>query len=353
MCLFLRAIPRYMRKMRRRWESRFLLFVVFSLSISCDWLREEEPAPKPGTVLGPKKEVSVPSDFTGPIDPEWPPSHPGDERLQLEASRLFREEQKKQRQQGVAKSRQRSPHLFVEEGKIGDFHYLEVVMGQMRSPDDPMPLVVVLHGRGSKPTIPAQSFRDQLPLRFFIPQAPDRIGNGYTWLATYTQSGQIQLLTRSLSARVDQLAPAIFAFQKLRPTLGKPIVTGFSQGGILSYALATRYPNRFAAAFPLAGWLPPALYPAHNSKQKFPYIYAQQPAEDRIIPVEKARATVKALRGRGLRVDYRESPGGHRVTPAMDEEVLRATRKYLAGYFKTKPPVNAPRSQRSAAATPQ
>lgn len=328
-----------MRKMRRRWVSSLLLFVVLSFSGACDWFGDENPPPSaPGPKIEPKIEVIPPPDFTGPIDPEWPPSHPGDEYLRREASRLFREGLEAHRLHGTAESRKASStNLFVEEGKIGAFHYLEVIMGRITSPDDPMPLVVVLHGRGGKPTIPAQSFRDQLPLRFFIPQAPDRKGNGYTWLATYTQSGQTQLLTRSLSARVDQLAPAIFAFQRLRPTLGKPIVTGFSQGGILSFALATRYPSRFAAAFPLAGWLPPALYPDHNAKQKFPYIYAQQPAHDTIIPAEKARATVKALRARGLRVDYRESPGGHKVTPAMDEEVRRATRHYLAGYFKNKP----------------
>lgn len=330
--------------MKRRRESGALLLVLLSFSISCDWLEDKKsPPPPPEQKIEPKKEVKAPPDFTGPIDPEWPPSHPGDEELQKKASRLFREEEKERRAKGKRDlPKPSSSNIFVEEGKIGEFRYLEVIIGKVQSPDEPMPLVVVLHGRGGKPTIPAQSFRDQLPLRFFIPQAPDKMGNGYTWLATYTQSGQTQLLTRSLSARVDQLAPAIFAFQKLRPTLGKPIVTGFSQGGILSYALVTRYPKRFAAAFPLAAWLPPALYPAQYPKQKYPYIYAQHPRDDKIIPVEKARVTVKSLRARGLRVDYRESPGGHVVTREMDEEVLRATRKYLAGYFKNSPTEKRP-----------
>lgn len=316
------------------------LLALLSFSTSCDLLDEKNsPAPPSQPKIETKKEVKPPPDFTGPIDPSWPPSHPVDAELQKNASRLFRETLKNQKAKEKSSSgtKPSSPDLFVEEGQIGEFKYLEVIMGKMQSPDDPMPLVVVLHGRGGKPTIPAQSFRGQLPLRFFIPQAPDKMGNGYTWLATYTQSGQIQLLTRSLSARVDQLAPAIFAFQKLRPTLGKPIVTGFSQGGILSYALATRYPKRFAAAFPLAAWLPPALYPTEYPKQKYPYIYAQHPRDDKVIPVDKARATVKNLRARGLNVDYRESPGGHVVTPQMDEEVLRATRRYLAGYFKSPP----------------
>lgn len=313
----------------------FLLVFVF-LGLGC----EEEPAPLPKEPpIEPKKEVEPPPSYSGPIDPEWPPSQPGDTAVKIAASRLLREQLKASPKATTVETL--SSNLFVERGKIGDFEYLEVILGRIRHPDDPMPLVVVLHGRGGKPTVPAHSFSEDRPLRFFIPQAPDKLGDGYTWLATYTKSGETQLLTRSLSARADQLAPAIAAFQRLRPTLGKPIVTGFSQGGILSFALATRYPSRFAAAFPLAGWLPPALYPSvrlpsAKPAPKYPYIYAQHPTQDQTIPVELARDTVRSLRARGLRVDFRESPGGHTVTPEMNNEVLRATRKYLAGYFRAK-----------------
>jgi phospholipase/carboxylesterase len=124
---------------------------------------------------------------------------------------------------------------------------------------------------------------------------------------------------------------------KLRPTLGKPIVTGFSQGGILSFALATRYPTLFAAAFPLAGWLPPVLYPPAATKQKYPYIYAQHGARDTTVPTQKGRATIQGLRARGLRVDYREVPGvGHLVTSGMHSELHTATNRFLAGYFDEK-----------------
>lgn len=289
--------------------------------------------------LEPKRDLKPPANFNGPIDPEWPPSKPAGPGQLLEESRRLREEyQKRQHRSGApSPSIQTSPELFVERGKIGDFEYLEVIMGRMQHPDDPMPLVVVLHGRGGKPRIPAESFRSELPLRFFIPQAPDKLGDGYTWLATWTNSPDKQLFARSLAARADQLAPAIRAYQKVRPTLGKPIVTGFSQGGILSFALATRYPRQFAAAFPLAGWLPAVLYPKQKKGQSFPYIYAQHGGVDSIVPTAKGRETVRALRARGLRVDYREVEGvGHVVTTGMNNEVHQATKRYLAGYFKDK-----------------
>jgi phospholipase/carboxylesterase len=320
------------------WRVSWCLILL--LALGCGGFGEEVPSPR--TRIEPRQEVRPPPEYTGPIDPEWPPSRPSDFLVLLEESRLLREEYRSRNHESGKPVRgvRESPELFVESGKIGDFEYLEVIMGPMKHPDDPMPLIVVLHGRGGRPKIPSRSFRETLPLRFFIPQAPDKVGDGFTWIATWTNSPEKQLFARSLSARADQLAPAIKAFMRLRPTLGKPIVTGFSQGGIMSFALATRYPDQFAAAFPLAGWLPPVLYPTMNPKQKYPYIYAQHGSKDTVVPTNHGRATVRSLRARGLKVDYREVAGvGHVVTPGMDEEVHRATRRFLSGYFAEKRPV--------------
>lgn len=309
--------------------------------------KEEERPPPPPPVLEPKKEVIVPEDFHGPIDPEWPPSHPADLVVELEASRLLRqalEARPKGPRKVVGKmSEGDTVGLYVERGKIGDFEYLEVIVGPLRDPDAPMPLVVFLHGRGGRARVPSAPFSNEQPYRMFIPQAPDKLGSGYTWFATWTNSGQLQLLTRSISARADQVAPVIEAFRRSNPTLGKPILVGFSQGGILSFSLSTRYPSRFAAAFPMAGWLPPALYPVPKKDQKFPYIYAQHGGADRAVPVERGRETVRRLRGLGLRVDYRELPGvGHVVTEDMEESMSRGVERILEALSSS--PKKAPRS---------
>jgi len=203
-------------------------------------------------------------------------------------------------------------------------------VGKVVHPDDPLPLVVLLHGRGNRPQIPDGPFDSSMPFRMFLPQAPDPLGDGFTWIAVPTNSEDTQLFSRSLSGRLDQLAPAIMAFREMRPTLGKPIVVGFSQGAILTFGLVTRFPRDFAAGFPIAGWLPPALYPEVRPGQSFPYIFAQHGGADSVVPTVKDRETVKALRAKGLWVDYRESPGvGHFVTPEMSTEVRRAIGKML------------------------
>ncbi len=315
----------------------FLSSAFFSIGCS-----EEKPPPPAPPPIEPKKNVTPPPDFSGPIDPEWPPSAPVDLQIELRASRLLRDHLKANPK---ASARSFSPvegateGVFVDRGKIGDFEYLEVIVGPMRHPDDPMPLVVLFHGRGGSAKVPSEPFKSPFPLRIFIPQSPDKLGPGYTWFATWTMSGELQLLTRSISARADEMAAAIEAFRTLRPTQGKPILVGFSQGGMMSFALATRYPHRFGGAFPIAGWLPPPLLPVPKKEQKFPYIYAQHGKNDKTVPTEYGRETVRRLRALGLFVDYRELPHvGHIVTPDMEADTRRALTRILKPYAPTSAP---------------
>ena len=58
-----------------------------------------------------------------------------------------------------------------------------------------------------------------------------------------------------------------------RPTEGRALVAGFSQGGMLTFGLALHHPDLFDGAYPIAGWFPLHLvdsvidptrrYPAH------------------------------------------------------------------------------------------
>lgn len=303
--------------------------------------------------LEPKLPVVAPPEYLGPIDESWPPSHPARLELHLEASRLVRE--RLERGQAPYPADISVPRdlerVHVEAGKLGGISYLEAIVGRPAHPDDPMPLVLLLHGRGGKASIPS-NIDTSVPARLFIPQAPDALGTGFTWLAARTLDGQDQLLTRSLSARADQLQPVIEAFIKLRPTLGRPSIAGFSQGAILTYALATRFPKQYAAAFPIAGWLPPALYPTPRAGERFPYIFAQHGGGDQVVPTARDRETVRALRARGLRVDYREEPGvPHVVTPAMNREVQIALQRIFEVFRASVRSRPAPRTGRFSALT--
>lgn len=310
------------------WAS--LLVSLCSL-VGCRSSEASEDGVEPVEAPIPASSLGVPADFTGPIDPDWPPSDPATHHVELEAARLYRELYRlgKKPPRGDSLLVGSSPHLFAEEGRIGDFDYLEVIVGDIRNPDAAMPLVVLLHGRGGKPSIPRRLLGGKSPIRLFLPRAPDRLGEGYTWLAARTLDHQEQLLGRSLAGRVDQLMPAIEAFAKLRPTRGRPLVVGFSQGGILAYALGLRYPRFFGAVYPIAAWVPDEFVPERLPERSPPF-FARHGGADDIVPAALGRATAKRLRARGFEIHYLEEPGvGHVVTDSMTEGVQRDIYQYL------------------------
>jgi phospholipase/carboxylesterase len=125
-----------------------------------------------------------------------------------------------------------------------------------------------------------------------------------------------------------------------RPTAGKPIVTGFSQGGMLSYALAALHPESVGAVFPVGGLLPEALWPAAwPAGQERPPIHAFHGDRDPRVPIEDDRATAARLREVGLGVELTEYPGVvHAIPSGMRHDLVRAIEEAVRGA----PPGRAP-----------
>jgi phospholipase/carboxylesterase len=206
------------------------------------------------------------------------------------------------------------------EGHVAGLAYIEVVLGDA-DPEDELPLVVYLHGRGDRPRVPGGPFLDTPgAIRLFIPRALERHGDGYSWLPTYARSGQYELFASALVDAAAHVARAIRAFVRIRPTRGQPIVVGFSQGGHLAWALAVLHPDVVGSAFPLAGWLPASLVPETlREGVAYPSIRSLHGALDHPVPVELTRETTRLLRERGLSVELVEVDGvGHEMTHEMD-----------------------------------
>jgi predicted esterase len=98
-----------------------------------------------------------------------------------------------------------------------------------------------------------------------------------------------------------------------RPTRGRAVVTGFSQGGAMSFALAIQHPDIVAAALPLSG----RNYVSPAGESSAP-IRAFHGGADRVVPVDAARASVKALRELGRDATLQVFEGvGHSVPPQV------------------------------------
>lgn len=189
-----------------------------------------------------------------------------------------------------------------------------------------MPLIVWLHGsgeRGADNVAPLRAlggtvFPDPDTLRAFVmvPQCPANA----SWITIgYNKASEIAEPTRLLVAAIEGVQKE-FAVDARRISVG-----GFSMGGGGTWELLTRYPNLFAAAFPIAG--PPysgapGERPGLAAVIKHVPIWAFHGDGDRTAPVAGSRAIVAALKQEGADVRYTEFKGGHECAGALRDPKL-------------------------------
>jgi phospholipase/carboxylesterase len=200
-------------------------------------------------------------------------------------------------------------------GELAGVRYLERMAGGAR-PDERVPMIVALHPMGGDPEgmLPLLR-RYRRPGRLILPYGHP-VGGRYLWYDSVRDDVAAPLLTRE----ADRLAAALAALVAARPTVGKPLVTGFSQGGIMTFALAVTHPEALAAAFPISGLLPPSLYPsaALSSRPRpatLPLVSAFHGALDLAVPTRAARASIAELRAAGYEAELREYAGVEHDVP--------------------------------------
>lgn len=109
------------------------------------------------------------------------------------------------------------------------------------------------------------------------------------------------------------------------------VVGGFSQGGVMTYDLVLRQPERFSGLAALSTWMPPPLVediPNDPRHEEFPVLVIHG-TEDQMVDVERARTTRELLRPLGVRLQYREFPMGHEIRP----EALKVVVEWLGKRF--------------------
>lgn len=192
---------------------------------------------------------------------------------------------------------------------------------------DRLPLVIAIHGLGDRPDRFARALRGlDAPARVVAPAAPTPWHEGGSWFPVRARDPDIAALARGVAAAADDLAAFIRATAQQHPTRGKPIVTGFSQGGILSFAVAVRHPDLVAGAIPVGGLLPEPLYPKRPPERPVP-IVALHGADDTVVAFDRAQATVDHLHSLGWPVRLVPFAGvGH----AIPQPVHRAWLDTLA-----------------------
>jgi phospholipase/carboxylesterase len=202
----------------------------------------------------------------------------------------------------------------ARQGSRDGLYYLEVVIGDADF-DDPLPMIVMIHGRGGSAQIPGGPFLGlSHAVRVIVPQAPDRLGTGWQWLPVYVGQGLVDRLSATLFQTASRLAAMLRGLAAERPTVGRLIVSGFSQGGLLTLALAIHHDDLVGHAFPLASWLPPPIEPLYRRNDLvYPRIRSMHGTADTVIPLEPTRAMFARLAERGFDVDLVQFPNVQHV----------------------------------------
>jgi phospholipase/carboxylesterase len=223
----------------------------------------------------------------------------------------------------VAKARPAEPLPFLE----------LVTRGANQAAE--LPLIVALHGRGDTAEAFAALF-GQLPVaaRVVIPRAPHTWRSGQAWfLKARTEPGNSARIAAELLALSDRVAATAAAVRASRPTRGPTVVMGFSQGAMLTWATAVRHPDKFAAAFPVAGFLFPEMIeggPRPLAPARLPPIVAFHGTVDPLVDVAEDRRGADLLIKRGARVDLRTYEGvSHAMVPAMRADLFAAMARAL------------------------
>jgi phospholipase/carboxylesterase len=159
------------------------------------------------------------------------------------------------------------------------------------------------------------------------PQGPMamQIGEGQMGHGWFPISGGGPTDLAALEASVDRLAAfldVLLAQHAVDPR--KRVLMGFSQGGVMAYALALRDPARYAALVAMSSWLPEEVaagIDASSSRVSLPILITHGSA-DPMIPVARAQESNERLRGLGYAPVYREYEMQHELRPEALRDVV-------------------------------
>ena len=204
---------------------------------------------------------------------------------------------------------------------------------ELRAPDGsvdttPLPLVFVLHGRGAD----AHDLADLAPMmgsgyRYVFPNAPARFEPapgfqfGYTWFDGWpAEPNSIKRSRKLLMQFIDE----ILARYTTPPR--KVILSGFSQGGLMSLDVGFRIAGKLAGIVVMSGALYEDDLPTFTKDLPVLMVHGTQ---DDMIPVLAARRARRVLESHGVEPEYHEFPMGHFVTPESIAVVADFIRRQL------------------------
>jgi phospholipase/carboxylesterase len=186
---------------------------------------------------------------------------------------------------------------------------------------DSLPMLVALHGNGDSVKNFYETVLDQLnvPTRIILLKGPLSYGTGSAWPWT---PDDFDKYGKAVNEAIELLAAKY-------PTRGKPILLGFSTGGMMAYYQAVKYGDTYSYIFPVSGQLSEKML-GNGAPRSGAEVSAFHGKEDNVISISSGRSAVNVLRSKGIEVNLTEFNSGHHgiftdmksaITQAIEQKI--------------------------------
>lgn len=202
---------------------------------------------------------------------------------------------------------------------------LEYIKKEPKTKNKKPPVLILLHGYGSNEE-DLFSFSSELPQELLIISAKAPLSIGYGAYAWYSidfemdfnrgndKRGNINQAKESLQ-KIEELIDYIIV--KYKVNKDKIFLLGFSQGAILSYALAMRNPTKIKNIISLSGYINNELIPQDLSIEDCKKLdfFISHGNVDQVLPIDWSRNSLPILNSLKIKYTFNEYPVGHGVNP--------------------------------------
>jgi phospholipase/carboxylesterase len=191
----------------------------------------------------------------------------------------------------------------------------------------PAPVLLLLHGYGAN-VDDLFSFAPDLPADFRIVslQAPIDLGHGqFAWYPLRFEGGRAVADESRAQAAVDYIHGFLdFLKANYAVDAQRIYLMGFSQGTILSYAVALLHPGEIRGVAGFSGRMLASIRPAiqADDRHKALRVFVTHGTEDQVIPLASGKEAVTYLQGLGVQPTFKTYRAGHTILPEMMRDML-------------------------------
>lgn len=205
-----------------------------------------------------------------------------------------------------------------------------------KKPVEKAPLLIMLHGYGSNEE-DLFAFAEELPDELFIisvraPYPMPPYGNA--WYAIHWQgstNGEFSDDNQAVISREKIVQFLDEVIEKYPVDADNVTLVGFSQGCILSFAVALSYPEKINNVIGLSGYINKDIIKEGYQKRNYSNlsVYSSHGTADQVIPVAWARMTKPLLDSLKIEITYSEFSVGHGVAPQNFRELKKWLEDHL------------------------